>query len=331
MILRRTLHQACKEDLVPFSLIDFELRPRTAHVNDNASQTPKRKVSASGSPKNYRKAAKRSRSNSITTIRKLASQRGDDAPFPFFDLPREIRDQIYSYLVVRQDTSPRPILNASSIQKHRKRRTAAQNGRSRLNVKRVSSGKPPIRERTSDVKPLLYLDFLSASQKLKIEASEMLYSSNWFAITLLHLPAISAETPTGWDVSRITRLQIELQLKDATRMDRYVDWTALFATYSSIRFLHIVPTFHTRYVDWAEHELQTWDTAHYVHRAFFRDLLIAIPNHVDLRLGPSCSGGTHDQFLGKPVNKTLLRDMYSDLKANWRRPSTLLKVEQVLH
>lgn len=234
----------------------------------------------------------------------------NDEPFPFSQLPREIRDQIYSSLVVPTSDNT---LAALPLLQERKRRIAAEVKRERLNRKRILNGRPPVRVRLPDPEPLLHLNLLRASRTLHTEAKDCLYSSNWFAITLDRLPLTTFETPFGWDLSRVTRLQMEVQLKDATHMNSYVDWEALFSAFKSLRFLRIIPTFHPRYQDWALPELSDWSTAHYIHKAFFRELLAAIPSQVDLKLPIDMTGDLHIQ--GQLINPTLIKDMYTDLGA----------------
>lgn len=231
-------------------------------------------------------------------------------PFPFFQLPREIRDQVYSSLVVPTNDNT---IAAVPLLQERKRRITAEVKRERLNKKRIFNGRPPVRTRVSDAEPLVHLDLLQASRALYTEAKDCLYSSNWFAITLDRLPFTTFETPFGWDLSRITRLQIEVQLKDAAHMNSYVDWASIFSAFKSLRFLRILPTFHPRYQDWALPELSDWPTAHYIHKAFFRELLATIPNQVDLRIPFNMNSELHLQ--GKMIDPCLVKDMYANLGA----------------
>jgi hypothetical protein len=239
-------------------------------------------------------------------------------PFPFFNFPREIRDQVYSYLVV-QPSGSRPIIAAGPLLRDRKRRVAAQAKRERLNRKRLLTGRPLSRIRQPDPEPLLHLQLLQVSQRLCNEARDCLYSSNWFAITLDKLPMTTFEAPFGWNLSRITRLQIEVQLKDAAHMNSYVDWMALLSAFSSLRFLHIAPTFHPRYYDWAFSELSDWTAVHFVHKAFFRELLAAIPSHVDVKFGTSAQARDDMQLQGTPLSETVVQEMYAEL--GFRRSS----------
>lgn len=233
------------------------------------------------------------------------------SPFPFFQLPRELRDQVYSYLVVPASSHGESVIEAATILKNRKKRATAQLARARLNRQRLASGKQPVLTRTTISEPIVHLNLLQASQRMYCEASDCLYSDNWFTISLSKLPSISVETPVGWDLSRIRRLQLELQLKDAPRMNNYIDWPSFFSSFPSLRFLHIIPTFHPRYYDWAQTELCDWRRTHYVHKAFFRELLTAIPTHVDLKLG--CLSDPLEFHGRSPVKQTLLEDMYAEL------------------
>lgn len=127
-------------------------------------------------------------------------------------------------------------------------------------------------------------------------------------------PATTTETPSGWDYARVVKMQLELQLKDAQRMNNYIDWVPFFSQFSSLRFLRIIPTFHARYFDWAHAELHEWNSAHYIFRAFFRELLASIPEHWILKLGPSLESGDDMQLEGKaPVGRRVLWDMYAEL------------------
>ncbi|KAF1947704.1 hypothetical protein EJ02DRAFT_332870 [Clathrospora elynae] len=245
-------------------------------------------------------------------------------PFPFFELPREVRDQVYSNLVVRRDSRHRPVIEATAILKNRKKRVAAQIIRDRLNRQRISSGKRPICNRSTSPDPLLHLDVLRASRRVYCEASDSLYSTNWFAISLSKLPSTVFETPYGWNLSRVKKLQLELQIKDAVRMNSYIDWAPLFASFSSLRVLRIVLTFHPRYYEWAHTELCDWQTTPYVHKAFFRELLAAIPGHVDLKIGSPMDEADGLELQGKAmVEKKLLWDMI--LIMSFLRPMSMLR------
>jgi hypothetical protein len=101
-------------------------------------------------------------------------------------------------------------------------------------------------------------------------------------------------------------------------MNSYVDWSALFTPFTSLRFLHVVFTFHPRYYDWAYSELCDWTTTGYVHKAFFRDLLAAIPKHVDVKFGTTNSS-VDLQPQGKIIDEVLVRDMHFQLGANHPR------------
>ncbi|KAF2872217.1 hypothetical protein BDV95DRAFT_38949 [Massariosphaeria phaeospora] len=234
-------------------------------------------------------------------------------PFRFFDLPREIRDHVYSYLVVRRGKK-KSIIEAKEILRGQKKRATAQRTRERLNQKRVQNGRAPVSLRDAVTEPIVRLSVLQASKLLHYEASDCLYQSNWFAVCLDNFPVTRLDTPLGWNFSQITKLQLELQLKDAQRMNSYIDWATFFAAFPSLRFLRIIPTFHPRYYDWARTELQDWDTAHYIQRAFFRELLAAVPENLDLKLGPSLDSGDDMTLEGKsPVSKRVLLHMYAEL------------------
>jgi hypothetical protein len=305
MALRRNPQRGCQERLLPpFTTIKIQ------SIGSETSETTSRakEGQAARQRRAKRPATKRKARNPSRQILPPAS----DKPFPFFSLPREIRDQVYSSLVVRPNGG-RSVIAAAPVLLDKKRRTALRAKRERLNQRRFLNGKPPIRIRQTETEPILHLDLLQASQRLHAEAKDCLYSNNWFAITLDRLPLTTFETPYGWDLSRITRLVVELQLKDAAHMNTYVDWTAFFASFTSLRFLHVIPTFHPRYHDWAYPEFTNWTTTHFIHKAFFRELLAAIPNHLEIKVGSSsdATGVTHLQ--GKPIGSSLLRDMYTEL------------------
>lgn len=235
------------------------------------------------------------------------------APFPFFNLPREVRDHVYSYLVVRRGKRI-PILEAKPILRGQKKRAAAERTRQRLNFRRHQNGRPPITPREPLTESIVHLNTLQVSRSLNYEASDYLYKNNWFAISIDSFPIASLETPQGWDFRRITKMQLELQLKDAQRMNSYIDWRTFFAAFPSLRFLRIIPTFHSRYYEWAEAELRDWTSAHFVFRAFFRELLASIPNSVHYKLGPSLDPEGDMQLEGKaPVSTHLLQNMYAEL------------------
>jgi hypothetical protein len=108
-------------------------------------------------------------------------------------------------------------------------------------------------------------------------------------------------------------MQLELQLKDAQRMNTYVDWTTFFSQFTALRHVRIIPTFHQRYYDWAHTELDTWTTAHFIFRAFFRELLVSVPEHLNLRLGPALDPQEVMTLEGRGyVSRDFLRQMYTE-------------------
>lgn len=129
-----------------------------------------------------------------------------------------------------------------------------------------------------------------------------------------NLPATTIETPFGWDFSRIVKIQLELQLKDAQRTNSYIDWESFFAQFPALRVLRIIPTFHSKFYDWAHSELHDWSGAHYVFRAFFRELLASIPERLVLKLGSSADPRDDMHLEGKAtVSKRLLWNMYAEM------------------
>ncbi|KAF2644576.1 hypothetical protein P280DRAFT_174815 [Massarina eburnea CBS 473.64] len=251
-------------------------------------------------------------------------------PFPLFHLPRELRNHIYSYLVVQRGRRI-PTLEAKTILREHKKRHAAQRTRERLNLKRTQTGRRPISPKEAIVEPVVHLNISRASKSLHFEASECFYQSNWFAISIDSLPATTIETPSGWDYSRITRMQLELQLKDSQRMNSYIDWAPFFAMFPRLRFLRIIPSFHPRYYDWAFSELSNWDDAHYIFRAFFALLLASIPEQLILKLGSSVDAQDDMRLEGKTaVSKQLLWDMYSHLGTRRDANGQTLFVNQVV-
>lgn len=253
-------------------------------------------------------------------------------PFRFFELPQEIRDEVYSHLVVRKTSRSIPILDATAILNDRKKRLTARKSRERLNQRRLSIGKRPLCPRTADPEPILHLELLRASQRLADEATDCMYTNNWFAISLNKLPVPTYEVPQGWDLSRVKRLQVEVQLKDAIRMNRYVDWASFFSAFPSLQFLRIIPTLHPRYYEWSHPEFYDWSTTPFVHKAFFRELLAAIPGYVDLRLGlPMDSAADDVQMQGEiDVNRKYLWDMYVELGSRFDGAGRLLEVERIV-
>ncbi|KAF2473162.1 uncharacterized protein BDR25DRAFT_302154 [Lindgomyces ingoldianus] len=97
-------------------------------------------------------------------------------------------------------------------------------------------------------------------------------------------------------------------------MNNYIDWATFFSTFPNLKFLRIIPTFHTRYFDWARLELQNWENAHFVFRAFFRELLASIPDRIHLGLGLSCEPEENMHLEGRgTVSLSFLQQMYDDL------------------
>ena len=220
---------------------------------------------------------------------------------------------MYSYLVVGRGRRT-PIIEAKSILQGQKKRATAERTRIRLNQKRAQSGRKLIAPRESVVDPIVHLNVLQASKLLQYEASDFMYENNWFALSLDNFPVTTIDTPFGWDYSRVTKMQLELQLKDSQRMNSYIDWATFFAAFPALRSLRIIPTFHPKYVAWAQTELNDWGTAHFIHRAFFRELLASIPEKFVLKLGPSLKPKDDMQLEGRvTVSKVVLREMYLEL------------------
>lgn len=122
-------------------------------------------------------------------------------------------------------------------------------------------------------------------------------------------------------------MQLELQLKDAQRMNSYIDWTSFFAKFPSLLHLRIIPTFHSRYHEWARAELEDWRTTHFVFRAFFRELLACTPEQLTWKLGPSSNPQDDMQIEGKAhVSKHVLWDMYTELapRMGLRKPAGVI-------
>lgn len=313
MAMRRNPPRACQDRLLlPYANIQPQLNNAVFKetVDNPRERQPQRTRSTKRCTIKPRKCREKSLSRQIP-------RRASDQPFPFFDLPREIRDQVYSSLVVRQPGSKRSVIAAAPLLQSRKRRMTAQANRERSNQRRILSGRPPIQARVNESEPVVDLSLLQTSQRLNFEAKDCLYTHNWFAITLNKLPLTTFETPYGWDLSRITRLQIEVQMKDAAHMNSYVDWTTIFTTFPAVRFLRIIPTFHPRYYDWALLELSEWTTTHYIHKAFFRELLASIAGHIKLELGLMSETADAVQLQGKAVSEGLVRDMYAEV-GRWR-------------
>ncbi|KAF1830502.1 hypothetical protein BDW02DRAFT_99399 [Decorospora gaudefroyi] len=307
MELRWTLWRRCK--------IEASLPPavtiKSWDANVASERDTENKARAHGKRRSKTRAASRSKRN----LHIGGLRNPNDKPFPFFELPQEIRDQIYSCLVVRRDPHGGPVLDATTILKNRKKRLAAQKARDRVNRQRLLSGKPPICARRTVPEPILHLDLLQGSQQMYNESTDCMYSTNWFAVSLAKLPSTTCHVPDGWNLSRAKRLQLEVQVKDAIRMNRYIDWMSFFSSFTSLRFLRIIITLHPRYYEWAREELCDWQTTHYVHKAFFRELLAAIPSDIDLRIGPptDISSPTVDLQGKTLVDKAILWDMYAEL------------------
>jgi hypothetical protein len=317
MALRRNPKRGCQEVMLPPSFASQFLPPTTSATKVNTNVTNREREA----PRRRKPFASKPRRRTEKALLHQRCQPANDKPFPFFELPQEIRDQVYSSLVVRQHSSERPIIAAATLLQDRKRRITAQANRERLNRKRALKGQPLTRTRIVESEPVLELNLLQASQRLNVEAKDCLYTNNWFAITLSKLPLTTFETPYGWDLSRITRLQLELQMKDAAHMNSYIDWATFFASFPCLRFLRVVFTFHPRYYDWALPELCQWAKTQYIHRAFFRDLLASIPGYIRLTVGLQADAASDLQLQGKVVSEGLVGDMYAEL-ATWRATIT---------
>lgn len=308
MELRRNPRRNCKSEellsLLAKTSVDISLLEATAEcvAVEKIQRSPRRKSK-------YQDATRICKRSTTRLIDPRTTHSG--SPFRFFDLPRELRDEVYSCLVLRHktDTTQRAPIDATTILKDQRKRVSSQACRDRSNRRRVANGKPPICQRSRPNEPIVELNLLRSCTRLHDEASDYFYSKNSFAISLAKLPSVVFETPHGWNLGRIKRLQLDLQLKDAVRMNSYVDWATFFVPFSSLRCLHIIPTFHPRYYDWANTEFCDWRTAHHIHKAFFRELLAAIPADLELRFGPL----DESQEDKECISKAWLLDMYTEL------------------
>ncbi|OAL49660.1 hypothetical protein IQ07DRAFT_511551 [Pyrenochaeta sp. DS3sAY3a] len=311
MELRRNPQRLCKPECIPHPLRTTKIQVPNATLQ---------RAPSAGKDETARKRRRLSIDSRIDSnfknrqVKPLALQTSDDRPFPFFELPLEIRHMVYSHLVVKRSLPHESVLEAIPILKKRKKRTTAEVARHRLNQRRMAGGKRPITARKTGSEPEVDLSLLQVSQRVHDETTDHLYSNNWFAITLSKLPTLSIETPYGWNLQRVKKLQLELQLKDAPRMNSYIDWSTFFSTFSSLRFLRVVFTFHPRYIDWASPELSDWATTNYVYKAFFRELLVAVPSHAELKLGPPLTKMKDLKAQSRTaVSQKLLLDMYTEL------------------
>jgi hypothetical protein len=308
MELRRNPRRNCKSEelssILAKTSVDISVLETTAEcaVTEKVQRSPKRKYK-------HQDAARICKRSTIKPIdlRTIHSGR----PFRFFDLPRELRDEVYSCLVLRHnpDNTQRAPIDATTILKDQRKRISSQASRDRSNRRRVANGKPPICQRSKGNEPIVELNLFRSCTRLHDEASEHFYGKNWFSISLAKLPSVVIETPHGWNLGRIKRLQLDLQLKDAVRMNSYVDWATFFAPFASLRSLRIIPTFHPRYYDWANTEFCDWKTIHHIHKAFFRELLAAVPAHIELKFGPL----DEKQEEKECISKAWLLDMYTEL------------------
>ncbi|KAF1959503.1 hypothetical protein CC80DRAFT_301432 [Byssothecium circinans] len=335
MALRRNAYRKCKRgDITTLA------KRRRANENNRSMKETERFLpcKASAMPILYEKAAA-NRTNPRHVPQTTSSDNIDlhstcngrrNNPFPLFHLPREIRNHIYSYLVVQRGRRT-PILEAKAIFREHKKRHATQRTRERLNLKRIQTGRRPIVPKDARVEPIVHLNISRVSKALHFEAKEGLYQGNWFAISMDNLPATAIETPSGWDYSRITKMQLELQLKDAQRMNSYIDWAPFFAMFPRLRFLRIIPSFHPRYHAWALSELHDWNGVHYVFRAFFSLLLASVPEQLIFKLGPSLNPRDDMHLEGRAaVSKRLLWDMYSHLGTRSDANGKTLLANQVM-
>jgi len=192
-------------------------------------------------------------------------------------------------LLARPNHGVTSIFSAIAIFNRQKSRAKALRTRARLNETRLVTGKRPVQSRLSPFKPYVYSSLFLASRQLYAEAKDYMYMYNHFGISLdsfiITDPRSTIHYPSGWDLSRITKLVLELQLRDAQRMNRYVDWERLFSWFPELRMLRIVPTFHPRYYEWAQDELKSWDGVSFVWKAFFKSLLHEVPRNVKLKVG----------------------------------------------
>lgn len=218
---------------------------------------------------------------------------------------------MYSYLLVKQGQC-NPIIEAAAILQEQKKIITAQRTRERINAKRIRTGRKPIVGRNNIKKHIVHLGISQTCKQLYAETSDCFYRKNWFALSMETF--INVAIPLGWDSSRITKLQLELQLKDAQRMNKYLDWAPFFGKFSALRILRIIPSFHRRYHEWAQFELSDWKSVHFVFRAFFRELLACIPDRIVLKLGPSLRSQDDMRLEGKKaVDVKLLQNMYLEL------------------
>lgn len=124
MVLRRNPARRCRDNTSSCFTITYNRKDDFAASTSTDDQTESRK--------RRKRHTRERRITALTPATKITPSRhglpANVGTFPFFDLPRESRDQVYSYLTIRRTSSGTPILDAANILRNKMKRVASRAG-----------------------------------------------------------------------------------------------------------------------------------------------------------------------------------------------------------
>src|SRR5689334_14787940 len=108
MAVRRNPQRGCQEGIPSTAAV--ETLPNTIGASGSKKNLPRLRVEET-----VRRHANKARKRKEARISQQIPPRAIDQPFPFFQLPRELRDQIYACLVAHHNDSDQSVIAATSI------------------------------------------------------------------------------------------------------------------------------------------------------------------------------------------------------------------------
>lgn len=241
-------------------------------------------------------------------------------PFRFLNLPAELRNMVYGYLLINNRCKNDPVFSAPEIKKGIRKRVAINRRRQTLSKKREEEGKKSVQRRAPTTEPLAYISILSACKQIHDEAKDILYRKNSFRIAIRNFKWDNNPEYMqldcglyGWDFPRITNLQLELSIDWHADLATRVNWVGLTKAMPALRRLQVFVTLPDP-SRWGRSELSDWGQVDWKYKAIFRDLVAAIPKSVNVKWGLTLRQKVRDFKDKDYVEGRVLRAMYREFE-----------------